>query len=133
MNNKVDTIVEALSIAALQKKYPVTGVQYLDASGIDVGWVRDTPTSSFHAPSTIVTHTMKKTDWKMRIPPQKYANLKQLTATDSVVWAFMDILDDPTLTDVDLQSPYLSAALDYLIATYPNYVTTTDKLAWLAP
>lgn len=74
---------------------------------------------------------IQKTDFKMRIPIEKWAALLDVIATDNIVRALFSILDDPTLIAVDLDSPYLSNGLDYLISAYPDLVTPADKVEWL--
>lgn len=112
------------------------GYQLYQLDGV---WVAEPPGSDDIVNALILAYQppvaprkMVRVDWKMRIPAQKYAALKELIDTDQLVWTFFDILNDTTLDEVNLDSPYLSGALDYLIATYPELITAADKAAWLA-
>jgi len=108
--------------------YQLDGVWVADPAGSDD--IVNALIAAYQPP--VSARKILRSAWKMRIPPQKYGALRDLSQTDPLVWAFMDVLNDSTLTEVDLDSAYLTGALDYLIAVYPELVSAADKAEWLA-
>lgn len=129
-----NNVVVNCIIADDPTQFPSMNLVQTDVAGI--GWLYDAQTGEFARPAgdpePPSPRTIPKIQWKMRISPQKYGVLRDLSSTDPIVWAFMDLLNDPTLTEIELDSPYLSGALDYLMTTYPDLVTAADKAQWMA-
>lgn len=124
----VTNVIEVSDPATL----PSFALVRTDVAGI--GWLYDAASGQFARPSEAVTpvRVIPRPQFKMRIPPQKYGMMRDLIATDIYVWTFLDILNDPALTEVELDSPFLADALDYMISAYPDIVSAADKAAWLA-
>lgn len=71
-------------------------------------------------------------EFLMRIPPDKYGQLRPLMEINDTIWAFMQALHYHSVENrpINLDHPYLLAAIDYLISL--EIATAEDKAAWLA-
>lgn len=79
-----------------------------------IGYIYDPETGKFSAPYTVLTRKIPTTDFIMRVPIDKRIAMKKID--DPYVIDWMQLLYDPRLYEIELESPELIDALNYMVA-----------------